>query len=426
MRLFVIQFASGCWDFRTHLCGEISVLRIRSDQSGESFEMWMRNRASRRQVFIGGALAAAMTPGSLSVGLPRPRKPFSVGVNCFDLFLDHFWKPAAFDPAARLQKLAQANIPFVRFPASGHYAGHWRTFEAAPDAYWAAMDAVFHAAEKVGVRLVPSVLWNPVSLAYRNSEPLSAWGDPASRTRFAAARYTDTFVRRYRRSPAVMMWEHSNEFNIWADWRESPRFWPKRDPTVPGRAPSYADRVSSRAILSSYTGFVGDVAKLDGHPIITGGDLPRPDAWHLAHGSSGTDDSGQFRENLRAMTPTACSAISIHLYQRRIHGHGPYASIARLLSEVVAAAAESREVFVGEFGVQSIGNALAERQYFASMLEQLRISGVGYAAVWVYDRTNPDPGWSIAAENHREYQLKMIGEVNRHPGASVLSRLPRG
>ena len=75
------------------------------------------------------------------------------------------------------------------------------------------------AAERLRIRLVPDLLWNPFAFADLCHEPLSALynGSRGSCARDAAERYVAQITARYANSSAILFWELSNENNALVD-----------------------------------------------------------------------------------------------------------------------------------------------------------------------------------------------------------------
>ncbi|MES3085070.1 hypothetical protein [Sphingomonas faeni] len=378
--------------------------------------MRLLGEPSRRELLASGAALFATVSSSQIDAVPVPRQ--EIGVNMYDLFMVWLWGGDIRISPPKLATLGQLGIPFVRFPASGQFAEHWRRLERDPKSWWSTMDTLFVAAEHNGVMLVPSIFWEPASLSLYLGEPVRAWGNATSRTRRFARAYANAFVRRYRHSPAVLMWEFGNEMNIWADWPRSIEWWPRADPSVT-HINSLDDAVTSSAVLAAFTDFAEIVCKLDPRSVQTGGDLPRADAWHRAHQAAGRDSRAQFIENLQAITPKICRAMSVHLYPARYGGpDNIFSNPKQLLEAFQEAAAESgREAFLGELGVPSIpaetAGSSGERRKFQDILDAIRASDIRYAAVWDYDRTKPDAAFNIRYDNARAYQLDAIIQINR-------------
>jgi endo-1,4-beta-mannosidase len=386
---------------------------MKTDSS--QYDPELSGKFDRRHV-IGGLGASLLAANSMTARARALHAPVrqQIGINYYDLFMPYLDGTNTEDSARQLAELGRMGVPFVRFPASAQQAGKWGLLRSEPQKYWDNMDRIFLAAEKSGIKLVPVVLWNAVSIAYHVGDPMQAWGDPQSRTRTFAQDYAEQFVSRYHRSSAILMWECCNELNYWADLKTQSTYWPRPDPTVPDRKKLPTDMIDSGLVKSLYRMFGDTVRKYDTRLISTGGDIPRFNAFSLANNKEGNDTIDQFRENLRMVTPDPCDVMSIHLYPGK---WGQPTSIFPTVSTLIdsvkqAAAASGKKAFIGEFGVPSGPVPQAERPAFETLFQAIQASDVEYAAVWVYGRTVQDK-MNVTATNDRSYQLDMIIKANR-------------
>lgn len=370
---------------------------------------------SRRQM-LAAAIAmpvaqACAGPRTMAQNAPQ-RTVF--GINFYSLFLRALY-PRGTAATAELAELGNAGIPFVRFPASGQQAGEWSILDNDPARYWGAMDAVFAAAEKNRIKLVPSLFWNPPTLPFHMGETVQAWADPQSKTSRFAHTYIETFAKRYDGSSAMFMYEFSNELNIWADLPNVAQFWPKTDPSMPDRKPLPGDALSSRLFRQIADSFADQVRAVSSRGIEIGSDNPRGNAWHLARRSWTVDNRDQYIDNLRAITPAAASAISIHLYPSGLGTKtAAFATAADCLSAMVEAARlDNKLTFLGEFGVPRNADAAEERRQFAAMIDAIRSSGVNYAALWNYAPFAMQPEWDVTRSNDRAYQFEALVAANK-------------
>lgn len=366
---------------------------------------------SRREALV--LAASGLLFGSSPAAADRPRARTQFGVNTNRLLLDGFQRGGHFHLEA-LQALGRMGIPFARFAASGQWAGDWAQFEADPARHWAGLDTVFAAAEQHGVRLIPAVLWHAAALALHSREPMQAWADPRSRTRQLAHRYTQTFVERYDRSPALMIYEFSNELNDWVDLPNITSFWPKLDPTLPDRKRVAEDRLSSMQLHAFVQDFARTIRQYSRKPISMGSNTPRGNAWHLARGSWELDTRDQVVAQLRAITPPAVDVLSIHLYEVMVGQRGSaFPTLPDLLTTFAAAARlDRRTTLVGEFGVPRLTDRDAERRRFANMVQAIGNAGITYAALWNVSLRSFQPDLDVAPDNDRAYQLAALVAAN--------------
>lgn len=334
------------------------------------------------------------------------------GVNTYDIFLSGLHPGGSFGTDL-LQTLGRLGIPFARFAASAQWAGDWATYTENPVRYWAGMDTIFAAAEHNGVKLVPSVLWNAVALAYHLEEPVTAWASPTSKTSRFAKQYTEAFVERYDSSSALLMYEFCNEMNDHIDDVGLLKFWPKQDPTLPLRNPAAADLLNSTELRLMSQRFARTIRRTSSKLIGMGSNVPRGYAWHMARGQKGLDTRAQFIEQLRSITPPEMNVLSIHIYDRL----WPWPKAPNTIDDVLAAFVEAanldkRVSFLGEFGVKIMPNKNDEMDMFRRRLQAVRSSYVNYAAIWNVSLRPSQSEWNIIPGGDRDYQLHSIIEAN--------------
>ncbi len=141
-----------------------------------------------------------------------------------------------------LQDLSGRGIPFVRFAAGWFDYVRWRDdYAINPDRYWSTLDRVVAAAARYEVGLVPCMFWTLRAFAdlshhYGSWQSLEQMSVRNSVHNVRFAEFTQTFVRRYAGSPAILGWEFCNEglsnagpeffpawaldgsFQPWLDW----------------------------------------------------------------------------------------------------------------------------------------------------------------------------------------------------------------
>lgn len=367
--------------------------------------------AFTRRGVLAGIAGVSVLPATPAVSAPRVRT--KIGFNCYDLFLDGFLPGGQFG-MHKLEALGRRQIPFVRFPASAQWAQDWLAYTENPKAYWAGMDQIFAAAEHSGVGLVASVLWHPSALAFYFKEPMQAWADPTSQTRRLAAQFTAEIVSRYDSSPALLMWEFGNELNDWLDLPNVLQFWPKADPTMPGRKRTDLDRLKTTDFVSAVGAFANVVRAHGKKPVGAGTNEPRSNALHLMRGSLKNDTPAEFVEAIRLVTPRNCNVLSIHAYASRYgRADQTFKNLNDLLSAfIIAASKDNRISFVGEFGTLMNDNPAAEQLDFHKIIDTISRSGINYAAVWNYDRRVEDQ-FTVSPTNRRSYQLDAVVAANR-------------
>jgi hypothetical protein len=245
-------------------------------------------------------------------------------------------------------------------------------------------------------------------------EPVSAWGEPGSKTQAYMRAYVKDLVSRYRNSPAIWGWEFGNEFNLGADLPNAAQHRPPAVPSLgtPARR-TEKDEWSYGTIRAAFTAFAREVRRYDPDRIISTGDgFPRPSAWHNWKEKSWTNDTPeQFAAMLAGDNPDPVSVISVHAY----------GDCTREVREAMVAAAGVRKpLFVGEFGAP--GPAAKSEQEFRTLLAAIEKAQVPLAALWVYDFKGQDGSWNVTATNERAYQLRAIAEANARLRANLARR----
>lgn len=376
----------------------------------------MNGATLTRRAVLGGMAASAGLAARDCPARPRARPMF--GVNCFDLFYRPFWSPAPdYDPEPRLRRLRDAGITLVRFSASMFWPREWAEMIRTPDRSRAILDAVFAAGERLGMRLVPSVIFAPAGISDHFREPFSAWGDPASQTRRFMAAHVARIVARYRSSPALFMWEFGNELNSFADMPDAERYAPDVNVAAgtPARRTAH-DRLSGVAVMDVYRHFARIVR--DGgsqHPIGTGSNLPRNDQMQDSLGRYGMDSPAQLAQAMAQCLAGDTNVLTIHLYPKsrrpRFRPQGSsYAEILGIARQV--ADAHRAQLFVSEFGVERSGDPDADRAAYAELLAALVEARPDHAALWNYDFPFQKT-WDVSFDNDRAWMLEMLTQASR-------------
>lgn len=342
----------------------------------------------------------------------RNGQPYrGIGANYFDLFLRILINANDTSSLTGLERLAQADIPFVRF--SGPYsASEWRLYRENKEEYFRRFDLVVRAAEQHGIGLIPSLFWT-LSLCELVNEPRNQWGNPQSKTMALMRQYTAEVLNRYKNSPAIWGWEFGNEINLLVDLPNAAKFRPKNG-TGTAR-----DDVTAEVMTMMLSEFAIAVRQHDKtRPIFSGNSHPRPYAWHNSARKSWSFDSPeQSREIVLRDNPAPLDTLTIHFYG--IHNTDTELGKWVLnrqhylmwLREI--ANQDNRPIFVGEFGIADRQGGSATRPVFEAQLAELESAGVDLAAFWVYDRVGGGGGWSATFENERAYMITLTAEANR-------------
>jgi len=235
--------------------------------------------------------------------LVKDCKPYkAIGVNYFDAFYRVLKDPRDKSYVDGFKELSQNGIPFVRVMLGGFWPSDWELYQKDKEKYFSLMDEFVKTAEKYNVGLIVTLFWNVSTVPDLVGEPISAWGDPHSKTIAFMKQYTQEVVNRYKNSPAIWVWEFGNEYNLLIDLPG------KRYPKV---APQYGtpktrtkkDKLNYRDILTAFSVFADTVRQIDKKRLLsTGNSLPRPSSYHLAYfGTWEKDTLEEFQHMLKLL-----------------------------------------------------------------------------------------------------------------------------
>lgn len=379
---------------------------------------WMPARSARRSVGVwlgwfwvmgGFGLAAAdlglrVTAG----GFELKGRPFrGVGVNYYDAFVRSL---KAFPEAPSRQAFAELKargIPFARFSAGGYWPVEWGLYRTNRAEHFSRLEAVVRLAEEHQVGLIPSLFWHLPTVPDLVGEPVSAWGDPSSRTTAFMREYVLEVVRRFRDSPAIWGWEFGNEYNLPADLPNAAEHRPAVVPGL-GTPPSRTERdeITHVQFRMAMLEFARAVRKEDPHrALFSGNAFPRPSAWHQMRDRSWTRDSdAEWASMLEGDNPDPINTLTGRLY-----APDDDTALARAMG---VAARIGKPLFVGEFGVPGTPDETSIAA-FQSMLDRLDRHRVSLAALWVYDFEGQEADWNVTAFNARKAQLDAIAALHR-------------
>lgn len=358
---------------------------------------------------------------------------YGVGVNYQDAFLRHVesggkdvsWK-------AGLATLKSYNIPFIRINAIGFWPENIKkNYSNNPTAFYARLDEFMKecAAQNIGVIL--DVFWNFPAFSDMVGERVPAWGDSNSKTRVLMRKITTEMVTRYKDHPALWGWEFANEASALMDIPPSigNYQWIPRSSTAPARTP--ADNFTVSTIVEALADFTRTVRAIDKtHPIFSGNDRPRNNAYHLPN-KWDMDSPSQFASILTRDNSVA-DTVTLHLYPYgEFAGFGvdavtPSVVPGNFNNIIVAALARSRQtdstgklidsrpLFIGEFGTsdKDLGPAVAKSKFY-EMTATIIASRVPLSAMWVFDWTAQEGTYNVTATNSRKYQLERLSEMNQ-------------
>ncbi|MCS6775219.1 MAG: cellulase family glycosylhydrolase [Chloroherpetonaceae bacterium] len=329
----------------------------------------------------------------------------NVGVNVPDLF-ERFLTGAGANMRDILRRASEAGARFVRCWGTTWGPERFRRFEKEPGQWFAAFDAMLEAVQDAGMRLVPSLLWNPHMLSgyVRQTRDRKEYIVDTLRLNSVsgelALRYVTAVVERYRDDPRVLLWEIGNEYNLEADLS-------RQHDRAEGR-PVRADNQipTSDDVRDFLIRIARQIKQIDrNHPITSGNADMRPAAWHLhqamrAHRDRTDpldfpmdwrrDSFDQYRQMLAFYNPDPLDVLSVHQYPEAGEAFGwvewspdqafhlPW---TRTAADIIG-----KPLFVGEFGqtVWADGRE-QEAAWTRDFLRRLEAGAAPMAAVWAWE-----------------------------------------
>ena len=213
------------------------------------------------------------------------------GANLFDALWDaERQRPdvSFADALHALDTFAASGLRYFRMFGKLYGRSHdmWLT---EPAAFWGTFDRLIDAIEARRLHAIVSIELG--SFGVLADEPLNALvQDSESPSRALARRYTHELTSRYRNRSGVLLWELTNELNLFASL--SPRYvcdFAETDPCF-----------DTDALTSFTEDMVATIRSVDSaRPISSGFSSPRPCAWHLEHGrAKGQDTEAQWAQML--------------------------------------------------------------------------------------------------------------------------------
>lgn len=351
---------------------------------------------------------APIQPGP-GATLLRDGKPFrAVGINYFDCFLRLLKKPDDTSIDTGFKTLAEYNVPFVRFCATGFWPSDMKLYRTDRTEYFRRLDLLVQSAERHGVGLIPSLFWHVSCVPDLVGEPMDQWGNPQSKTHAWMRDYVREVVTRCRDSKAIWAWELGNEFSLQANLPNAKDHRPPIHPTLGTPASrSERDDLTYPMVRTAFVEFGKAVREHDPHRLIlTGDSFPRLSAWHQERENKWTNDTKeQFQEMLEKANPAPISGIGLHAYED---------DDQRLAWAVEVAKKMNKPLFVGEFGAQNDTPEQAAK--FNRLLKAITDHEVPLAAVWVFDLKS-QKDFTILPGTPRAYQLEAIRDWNREHAA---------
>ena len=348
-----------------------------------------------------------------------------IGMNYTDAFTNFLLSPNNVSYKAGFADLNNHKIPFIRFQLMPFYPVQANAFVANPNLLFQQLDIFVKDAETNNIGLIPSVYFNYTVLPDVFGEPISAWGNPLSKTRVFASGFATQLAARYKNSTAIWAWEFTNEFNDWADVPNGYMYMPVAPSGGTPAARTTADNITSTQLNSAYAAFAQSIAMGDPTRIVVSGyDVPRNNAYNLQRGSWTIDTQAQYQA-VSYSQQSAGNMTTFHIYP----GSVTASYSARFLNnnvtteQFISVAAtvgntNCRPTFVGEFGVAddgTQGTPQASFTEFQNMANTIVSSGTPLAAAWVYNfawQDGKNGNYSITSTNAHQNRYNLITQIN--------------
>jgi len=346
-------------------------------------------------------------------------KPYrAIGVNYFDGFLRTLRNPKDKSYKKGLKLLSKNGIPFIRVNIGGYWPKDWELYIKHKDLYFSLLDEFIKTAEKYNLGLVITFFWNISAIPDLMGEPISALGNPKSKTIAFIKNFTYEVVSRYKNSPAIWIWEFGNEYSNFIDLPG--KKYPKTAPQFgTPRFRTKRDKVHWSDIVTAFLVFADTVRKVDKIRLLsTGNSIPRPSAYNLAfYKKWAKDTKEQFKFMLSLLNPEPYNLISVHLYPHHLGKYFNLYNFNELIEFLNITAKELGKIlFIGEFGVcrknKYIQSLINEKKLFFSIINAIYAKNIYLSAIWVYDRVKKSDPCNITFYNDRKYQLEYISKLN--------------
>ena len=328
----------------------------------------------------------------------------NIGANIPDLFERYL---SADDAGAEkmLTEAQAAGVRFVRCFGTTWGPERFGLFETDRKRWLDAFDRMLLTADKHGITVVPSLLFNIrmlpdyVQRKTGQQEGVVGYLTPGTVSNRLAVTYVTAIVTRYRNDPRVLFWEIGNEYNLEADlslqWKSRPR-----------------NEVPTSEQIRAFLAQIGKVIKkADRRHLVTSGNSDmRTAAWHLRESMRTNkvaadplnfpldwtkDTVAQYTEMIAFFSPPPLDLVSVHQYAPDPtspettdvswllpdHEHAVLLSWAR-----VAAQAMNQPLFVGEFGETFVrdGKALPAL-WTQDFMGRIPLGTAPIAAVWAWE-----------------------------------------
>jgi len=327
----------------------------------------------------------------------------NVGANMPDLF-ELFLHGRDQEAERALDEAQMAGIRFVRCFGSTWGPKDFHLFEDDQARWLDAYDRMLSAADRRGIAVVPSLLFNAHMIPdyLRSSGKNQGLVDlftPGGSANHLAFQYVTTIVNRYKDDPRILFWEIGNEYNLEADLSSQ---WKRRPAN---------ETPTSNQVRDFLAAMATEIKRLDSHHPVTSGNADmRPYAWHIRQSmlaQRGRSDSlawpmdyhkdsfDEYVQMLRFFNPPPLDIISVHEYPLgkdapdwliADDSHAGMLPWSRRASERIGL-----PLFVGEFGATVYAAGKEQRvPWIEDCMAQLRRGVAPIAAVWTWEYNSND------------------------------------
>ena len=144
-------------------------------------------------------------------------KPFcAYGVNSYTMIYNRQLDPTDESYKDAFRTLKKYNIPIIRTPVTYEPMSYYELYLKDPDAFFEGAVRIIAEAEKSHIGMIV-ILVNSARYTSMLGEKPCAVGDMKSKSMAYQIEQAETFVKRYKDSPAVWGWEIRNEANLEAN-----------------------------------------------------------------------------------------------------------------------------------------------------------------------------------------------------------------
>ena len=328
----------------------------------------------------------------------------NVGANIPDLF-ERFLSADDATAEKMLTDAQTAGVRFVRCFGTTWGPERFGLFETDHARWLTAFDRMLLAADRHGITVVPSLLFNIrmlpeyVQRKTGRQEGVVGYLTPGTASNLLAVAYVTAIVTRYRTDPRVLFWEIGNEYNLEADLSLQSK-------SRPLNAVPTSDQI--RAFLAQIAKVIKRVDRK--HLVTSGNSDMRPAAWHLreamlAHASAADplnfpmdwtkDTLRQYTLMIGYFNPAPLDLVSVHQYapdplhpeESAVSWLLPDNNHAVMLSWArVAAQRLQLPLFVGEFGETFFEDGKAKPALWTQdFMSRIPLGTAPIAAVWAWE-----------------------------------------